>query len=86
MSHPSKEDNLRQYTREEVAARKDSKEIWLIIHNRVYNITAFLNEVIVFYIKNLKQRGGFQNNYLYLVKLNATAYNVQGFFFISKKA
>lgn len=33
------------FSREEVAKYSDSKETWLIIHNNVYNVTAFLNEV-----------------------------------------
>ncbi|XP_043275079.1 cytochrome b5 isoform X2 [Venturia canescens] len=32
------------FTRAEVAKHNDSKECWLIIHNSVYNVTAFLNE------------------------------------------
>ncbi|XP_051164248.1 cytochrome b5 [Leptopilina boulardi] len=32
------------FSREEVAKYNDSKETWLIIHNNVYNVTAFLNE------------------------------------------
>ena len=33
------------YTRAEVAKHNDSQETWIIIHNNVYNVTAFLNEV-----------------------------------------
>lgn len=33
------------YRLEEVAKRNSSKEIWLVIHGRVYDITPFLNEV-----------------------------------------
>ncbi|XP_008566107.1 PREDICTED: cytochrome b5 type B [Galeopterus variegatus] len=32
------------YRLEEVAERSSSKEIWLVIHGRVYDITRFLNE------------------------------------------
>ncbi|XP_060041211.1 cytochrome b5 type B isoform X2 [Erinaceus europaeus] len=32
------------YRLEEVAKRNSSKEIWLVIHGRVYDITPFLNE------------------------------------------
>lgn len=32
------------FSREEVAKYNDSKETWLIIHNNVYDVTAFLNE------------------------------------------
>jgi cytochrome b involved in lipid metabolism len=33
------------YRLEEVAKRNTAKEIWLVIHGRVYDITRFLNEV-----------------------------------------
>lgn len=33
------------YRLEEVAKRNSLKEIWLVIHGRVYDITRFLNEV-----------------------------------------
>jgi cytochrome b involved in lipid metabolism len=29
----------------EVAKNNDSKKTWLVIHNGVYDVTAFLNEV-----------------------------------------
>ncbi|KAG7197851.1 hypothetical protein KM043_001663 [Ampulex compressa] len=32
------------YTRAEVAQHNDSTDTWIIIHNKVYNVTAFLNE------------------------------------------
>ncbi|XP_012287173.1 cytochrome b5 isoform X2 [Orussus abietinus] len=32
------------YTRLEVAKHKDTKETWIIIHNKVYDVTKFLNE------------------------------------------
>lgn len=32
------------YRLEEVAKRNSSKEIWLVIHGRVYDVTRFLNE------------------------------------------
>lgn len=37
------------FTRAEVAEHTDTaKDTWIIIHNNVYNVTPFLNEVIVF--------------------------------------
>lgn len=33
------------YRLEEVAKRNSSKDIWLVIHGRVYDVTRFLNEV-----------------------------------------
>lgn len=36
---------LKVYSRAEVAKHKDSKDTWIIIHNYVYNVTEFLNEV-----------------------------------------
>lgn len=32
------------FTRAEVAKHYDSKDTWIIIHNKVYNVTAFLSE------------------------------------------
>ncbi|XP_015596780.1 cytochrome b5 isoform X2 [Cephus cinctus] len=32
------------FTRAEVAERNSNTETWIIIHNKVYNVTAFLNE------------------------------------------
>lgn len=42
---PGVETPVTYYRLEEVAERNSSKEIWLVIHGRVYDITRFLNEV-----------------------------------------
>lgn len=34
------------YTLAEIAKHNDNKETWIIIDNSVYDVTAFLNEVI----------------------------------------
>lgn len=39
------ETSVTYYRLEEVAKRNSSKEIWLVIHGRVYDVTRFLNEV-----------------------------------------
>jgi cytochrome b involved in lipid metabolism len=33
------------YRREEVAEKSNSEGAWIVIHNSVYNVTEFLNEV-----------------------------------------
>ncbi|XP_032180170.1 cytochrome b5 type B isoform X3 [Mustela erminea] len=38
------ENSVTYYRLEEVAKRNSMKEIWLVIHGRVYDITRFLNE------------------------------------------
>jgi len=35
----------RFYTREEVNKHNNSESSWIVIHNLVYNVTEFLNEV-----------------------------------------
>lgn len=37
--------DVRCYTRAEVQAHNTSKDAWLIIHDQVYDITSFLEEV-----------------------------------------
>lgn len=39
------ETSVTYYRLEEVAKHNSMKEIWLVIHGRVYDITRFLNEV-----------------------------------------
>jgi hypothetical protein len=33
------------YRREEVANKNNSQGAWIVIHNSIYNVTEFLNEV-----------------------------------------
>lgn len=42
---PGVETPVTYYRLEEVAKRNTPKEIWLVIHGRVYDISRFLNEV-----------------------------------------
>lgn len=37
----------------EVAKNNDSKKTWIVIHNSVYDVTAFLNEVSFFNCFNI---------------------------------
>lgn len=39
-------EGVAKYTRSEVSQHNNLKETWLIIHNNVYDVTNFLNEVI----------------------------------------
>jgi len=34
----------KQYTREEVKKHHDNQGAWIVIHNNIYDVTAFLNE------------------------------------------
>lgn len=38
------------FTRAEVAKHTEPNDTWIVIHNNVYNVTPFLNEVTVFFI------------------------------------
>ncbi|XP_017333587.1 cytochrome b5 [Ictalurus punctatus] len=41
---PAEDGDVKCYTREEVQAHNMSKDTWLIIHDKVYDITGFLEE------------------------------------------
>lgn len=36
---------IKYYTLAEVATHKTNNDVWMVIHNNVYNVTDFLNEV-----------------------------------------
>lgn len=38
-------DQIKYYTLAEVATHKTNNDVWMVIHNNVYNVTDFLNEV-----------------------------------------
>lgn len=40
-------EGTKTFTRAEVAKHNTNKDTWLLIHNNVYDVTAFLNEVRV---------------------------------------
>lgn len=44
-SNDEQEASLKLFTRAEVAKHNDIKETWIIVHNSVYDVTNFLNEV-----------------------------------------
>ncbi|XP_075694645.1 cytochrome b5 type B [Rhinoderma darwinii] len=41
---PSEETQVVYYTLEDVSKRNSAKELWLVIHGRVYDITSFVEE------------------------------------------
>lgn len=38
-------EEIKYYTLAEVAKHKTNNDVWMVIHNNVYNVTDFLNEV-----------------------------------------
>lgn len=48
---PEEDGDVTYYTREEVQAHNMSKDTWLIIHDKVYDITSFLEEVGEIHVK-----------------------------------
>lgn len=40
--------NLKKYSKKEVETHKDKKSTWLVIHDNVYDVTEFLEEVSKF--------------------------------------
>lgn len=73
---------VKKYTRAEVSQHNNLKETWLIIHNNVYDVTNFLNEVIrcffsffyfIFYLQsNLREKILFKKCYYYNVRIKIT--------------
>lgn len=54
-NHLLEEDgDVKYYSREEVQAHNASKDAWLIIHDKVYDITTFLEEVRGVHLKSLE--------------------------------
>lgn len=47
----SADSSSKLFTRAEVAKHTDPKDTWIIIHNNVYNVTPFLNEVAIFFLQ-----------------------------------
>lgn len=45
VSFPSIMAEIKYYTLAEVATHKTNNDVWMVIHNTVYDVTAFLNEV-----------------------------------------
>lgn len=50
---------IKQYSLAEIATHNSNKSAWIVIHNNIYDVTAFLNEVcilvykfIIFFIVN----------------------------------
>lgn len=37
--------SVKQYTTEEVKKHNDNQSTWIVIHNNIFDVTAFLNEV-----------------------------------------
>lgn len=53
---------MTQYSLEDVKKHNDNSSTWIVIHNNVYDVTAFLNEVSTICVLNMSD--------LYLVKDN----------------
>lgn len=41
------------YTLAEVAKHKTNNDVWMVVHNNVYNVTEFLNEVSPFFVHTI---------------------------------
>lgn len=50
-NRPVEDGDVKYYTRDEVQAHNMSKDTWLIIHDKVYDITSFLEEVRGVHVK-----------------------------------
>ena len=45
-----KESELKTYSLQDVKGHKDSKSTWIVIDNRVFDVTKFLEEVIICHV------------------------------------
>lgn len=64
----------KQFTRSEVSLKNDAKNTMLIIHNKVYNVTPFLNEVSTYKKKKIlislyNCKNIVNSNKIYLLKI-----------------
>ena len=44
----TKNPELKTFNWEEIKGHKDSKSSWVVIYDRIYDVTKFLEEVIIF--------------------------------------
>ena len=45
MSEEAEQNELSKYTWEEVAKHRTSESLWIVIHDKVYDVTKFMEEV-----------------------------------------
>lgn len=55
----------KQYSFDEVKKNNDNKKSWIVVHNNVYDVTPFLNEVSgrIFLIKFVSPTFSFRNTF-----------------------
>lgn len=51
--------SVKKYSLAEIAERNTNQEAWIVIHNNIYNVTEFLNEVRRKRVFNLQIRKWF---------------------------